>query len=377
MSKSTDARFLQDNGVEAFNGNELLFKGALETEGGVHLMTGYPGSPVATFFDVISICAPLLREHGIEGRMANNEALSVASVNGSQMAPLRAMAVFKSVGLHVASDALALGNLAGPHPEGGAVIVVGDDPWSESTQVAADSRFLYRHLFVPVIEPSIPQEIKDYIPVAFKLSQAAGLYMGFIITTTLADGGGTVTCRPNHYPLSNTNLKFDLQTETLNLEKTVLLPPRTGRNELEIPERYQKLHAAVDRLGLNRLEDAPNNNDVLIVTSGMAYQYVDQALSDFGLRNAIPVLKLDVTFPLNRQKIEKHLQRFKNIVVVEQRRSFIEEQISDIAIHLQQNNGRPIANIWGKQFPKGSPGPPRRSRPQRLHRCRSHRPLLQ
>src|SRR5687768_9924026 len=139
MSISVPPKFLRDSGIDVFNGNELIFKGALEAQGGVHLMTGYPGSPVATFFDVLSDCASLLKEHGIEGRLANNEALSVAAVNGSQMGPLRAMAVFKSVGLHVASDALALGNLAGPHPDGGVVIVIGDDPWSESTQVPADS----------------------------------------------------------------------------------------------------------------------------------------------------------------------------------------------------------------------------------------------
>ena len=47
-----DPRFLVESGREIFTGNELLVKGALETEGGVHLLTGYPGSPVAGFFDV-------------------------------------------------------------------------------------------------------------------------------------------------------------------------------------------------------------------------------------------------------------------------------------------------------------------------------------
>jgi len=216
MSKSFAERFLRDAGIDVFNGNELVFKGALETEGGVHLMTGYPGSPVSTFFDVMAQCASLLKERGIEGRITSNEALAVAAVNGSQMGPLRSLAVVKSVGLHVASDALALGNLAGPHPEGGAVIVVGDDPWSESTQVAADSRFLFRHLFVPTLEPSSPQEVKDYVGAAFELSRRSGLYLGYIITTTLADGGGSVTCRPNHYPLTNTRHPFDLETAALD-----------------------------------------------------------------------------------------------------------------------------------------------------------------
>ena len=42
-----DPRFLAESGREVFTGNELLVKGALEVEGGVHLLTGYPGSPVA------------------------------------------------------------------------------------------------------------------------------------------------------------------------------------------------------------------------------------------------------------------------------------------------------------------------------------------
>lgn len=351
MPKRIPQKFLRSSGVEVFNGNELLFKGALETDGGVHLMTGYPGSPVATFFDVIATSASMLKERGIEGRIANNEALSVAAVNGSQMGPLRAMAVFKSVGLHVASDALALGNLAGPHPEGGAVIVVGDDPWSESTQVPADSRFLYRHLFVPVIEPSTPQEIKDYVGAAFSLSRASGLYLGYIITTTLADGGGTVACRPNHYPLTNRNHPFDLNTSVLNLDKTVLLPPRTGRNEIEMPQRYERLHREVARLGLNQLLDVPGQNDVLIVTSGMAWQYVQQALSSVGLGGRLPTLKLAVTFPLDAHQMEPLLARFRHVVVVEERRSFIEEQIADISLRFAQRTGRQVASIWGKQFP--------------------------
>ena len=46
-----DPRFLTESGPEIFTGNELVIKGALEAEGGVHLLGGYPGSPVAGFFD--------------------------------------------------------------------------------------------------------------------------------------------------------------------------------------------------------------------------------------------------------------------------------------------------------------------------------------
>ena len=115
----TDPRFLAESGREVFTGNELLIKGALEAEGGVHLLTGYPGSPVASFFDILGDIKDLLNKNGVRAFQANNEALGVAAVNGSQMAACRAIGVMKSVGVHVASDALALGNLSGAHEQGG------------------------------------------------------------------------------------------------------------------------------------------------------------------------------------------------------------------------------------------------------------------
>src|ERR1700677_113407 len=177
---ATDPRYLVDSGREIFTGNELLIKGALETQGGVHLLTGYPGSPVAGFFDILGDIGDLLTAKGARAFQANNEALSVAAVNGSQMLPTRAIATFKSVGVHVASDALALGNLAGANADGGAVIIMGDDPWCDSTQVPADSRFLCEHLRMAVVEPGSPQECKDWIDLAFKLSRSAELYIGYI-----------------------------------------------------------------------------------------------------------------------------------------------------------------------------------------------------
>src|SRR5258708_2918961 len=198
-----DSRFLAESGREVFTGNELLVKGALETEGGVHLMTGYPGSPVSGFFDILGDIKDLLQSHGVRAFQANNEALGAAAVNGSQMAPCRAIATMKSVGVHVASDALALGTLAGAHPDGGAVIIMGDDPWCDSTQVPADSRFLCEHLRMLVVEPGTLQELKDWIDLSFKLSQAAGLFIGFIVTTIQADGGGTVVYRKKQFPSLN------------------------------------------------------------------------------------------------------------------------------------------------------------------------------
>lgn len=246
-----DERFLKDEGLEAYTGNELILKGALESR--VALLTGYPGSPVSEVFEAASSAAPLLKKHGILAEMAHNEALAVARLNGARMIGARAMAVMKSVGLHVAADGLALGNLAEPCNEGGGVVVVGDDPWMESTQINNDSRYLSQHLHMPVLEPATFQEVKDWVGLAFDLSSSTNLYVTYLLMTQQADGGGTVWARPNDYPKINTLHPVTLDTRRIDLDKTVLLPPRTWAREATLPQRFETLLREVRARGVNPL----------------------------------------------------------------------------------------------------------------------------
>ena len=360
-----DPRFLTSEGPEVFNGNELLIKGALETEGGVHLLGGYPGSPVAAFFDSMAHIKDLLDEKGIKAVMNCNEALAAAMLNGSQVVGCRSMIAMKSVGVHVAADGLAIGNLAGAHASGGAIVIYGDDPWSDSTQVPADSRYISKHLFIPVIEPSTPQEIKDFVDLAFKLSRRAELYAGFVIPTNLADGGGTVICRPNQYPAFNTNQRLDLATAAIDIDKFVLLPPRTWWQEEKLAPRFERAVVAARELGLNRLEYGADEKSSAglkplgFITSGQAYSYLRQVLWELGLLGQHPILKLGLTYPIDAQLVRTLAGQCRQIVVVEERRGFIEEQIGAIILKDRQL-GKPSGNVqvWGKQFPGGLRGLP-------------------
>jgi indolepyruvate ferredoxin oxidoreductase len=386
-----DPRFLTESGREVFIGNELLVKGCLETEGGVHLMTGYPGSPVAGFFDTIGDIAPLLKEKGIRAFQANNEALGSAAINGSQMLPTRAIAAMKSVGVHVAADALALGNLAGAHPEGGAVIIMGDDPWCESTQVPADSRFICEHLRMPVVEPGTPQETKDWINASFKLSQAAGLYIGYIVTTTQADGGGTVECRKNQFPRLSTKQRVELETANIDLGR-VLLPPRTWQQELKIPERFAKTMEAARQLGINRIIPASQNSITGVqparealgfgehtlpgtahklkatitpaplgfIVAGNAAPYVDHVLADIGLLGYFPILKMGMSYPTDVELVREFSHHCTQMIVVEERRSFLEKNIRDgfFKSFPTEEAAALSARLFGKTFPDARPGIP-------------------
>jgi indolepyruvate ferredoxin oxidoreductase len=366
-SPKVDPRFLKEEGSEVFLGNELLVKGLLETEGGTHLWTGYPGSPVSGFFDCIEAIQEIPRQYGISAVLANNEALSAAMVNGSQMHGLRAMCVMKSVGLHVATDALAIGNLAGAHPEGGVVVVIGDDPWSDSTQVPADSRFLCKHMFMPILEPTTNQEMKDWVDIAFKLSRESELYIGFLVTTNQADGGGSVHTGRNHFPRVNTHNPFEIDTRKIDFEKNVLLPPRTWRREQGYPQRFERLWASARQYGVNKITPGTAKSKGWLrsshlaplgfIGSALAYSYLEHALDQLGLTDVFPLLKLGITYPLDPALIDAFADQVENIVVVEERRGFLEEQVIQLVAR-RAITGKPAIPVYGKIFPGGREGLP-------------------
>lgn len=352
-----DPRLERASGWEVLSGNELLVKGALETEGGVAFMTGYPGSPVSQMFDLWGTLAPLFKKHGVHAFQSNNEALAVAAINGSQMLPIRALAAMKSVGAHVASDALALSNLVGPNAGGGAVIVMGDDPWCDSTQVPADSRFICEHLRMPVMEAGTSQQLKDWINLAFKISQASRLYVGYLVTNFIVDGGGNVECKPNHFPEVNTNTKVALDTEKIPVATTVLLPPRTWQQELTFPERLKKAAAMARELGVNRIHPATRASEasggVGFIVTGCAVAYLRHLLTDVGLDGCFPVLEMGMSYPADVELVQEFSRQCRTMIVIEERRSFLEKAIRDTA-HAQLDSAAAsdlTSRLYGKQFP--------------------------
>ena len=356
-----DERFTQANGTHVYTGCELLVKGALES--GVSLLTGYPGSPLAEVFDIIQDNAELLKTNGIVAQIANNEALSIARLNGSQMADVRAIAFMKSVGLHVASDALAISNLAGT--TGGAVVVVGDDTWSQSTQVPADSRFLARHLYTALLEPGTFQELKDWIDCAFQISAAADLYVCYLTTENQASGGANVELRSNVYPDISNLKRMNLDTELIDADKRVVLPPHTAHIEVEILR--ERLPAALETaraLELNEIQfmESPSTGKrhrLGFVSAGLAYSCLLHALEELNLHGDIPILKLGMTHPIDSDIVREFAEQVDEIYVIEEKRPLLENEIKAFLTQMYQNGDiKQYVNVWGKQFPNGLAGVP-------------------
>ncbi len=355
---STDPRFLQESGRQIYTGTELILKGALEAR--VGLITGYPGSPIADVFNGARAIKDILNEHGIVAEMANNEALAAARLNGSQMADVRAIIAVKSVGAHVASDGLIIGNLAKTSHQGGALVLIGDDPWSDSTQVPSDSRFLSKHLYIPVMEPSNFQELKDWVGLGLDLSKKSNLYLTYLVTTNLADGGGTVEVFANDYATVSTKHPVAIDTQAIPVKETVILSPRTADRELTLEDRYAVLIDEARKLEVNKIiRPGTQKRPVGFVASGLAYFYLEQVLETFGLTPQVPVLKFGITYPLDAQLLIQFANQVDEIVVIEEKRDFVESQaVAILKDAVQSGRLDRMPPVWGKHFPDSLAGIP-------------------
>ncbi|MEW6583511.1 MAG: thiamine pyrophosphate-dependent enzyme, partial [Actinomycetota bacterium] len=338
------------------NGNELIVKGALEA--GVSLVTGYPGSPVAEVFLILEQHAAYLAELGVEASLANNEAQAAAMLNGARQVPgARAMAVMKSVGAYVALDGLAITNAARPAPDAAAVVVVGDDPTLSSTQVGADSRLTLSGARIPIVEPASWQEMKDAIGWAFELSEASGLVVAVVCTTMQADGQGPVELFPNRPPLVGPLHRVDLDTRAVRMTDAVSLPPQATGLEADIVERRLPLalHAARGR-GLTVREGParPRRARFGFVVSGAAYVLLRHALHTLGLDGEVALVRAGLTWPLDPVPVRALADAVDEVVVVEERAGWLEDQVRRALEGRHQN-------VWGKRFPGDVPGFPETS----------------
>jgi indolepyruvate ferredoxin oxidoreductase len=332
-------------GYKILNGNELLIQGALEA--GFHLYTGYPGSPLADFFNILYENKNQLKEKGIRVVIANSEANAAAMASGAKMAGQNVLVAMKSMGLHVASDALSVGNFANPGlkidgKKSGVVIAVGDDPWSISTSTPADSRYLFKHLHIPFLEPSTPQELKDWMSMALELSQKSSVYSGILLTTFMAEGGGRVEIGLEKIIKDE---KVELNPADFNLSENVMVPPNSLLADKEmILNRFPKVLKVLEELNLDQTFGA-QEAEIGIISSGAVFEPLKQVLEESEMIGSVKLLKLASSYPLNTKAVLPFINGIKQLIVVEEKRGFLEAEIKDFIV--KHNISIPI---WGKEF---------------------------
>ncbi|NOT77810.1 MAG: hypothetical protein HOP07_02260 [Bacteriovoracaceae bacterium] len=325
--------------IEIKNGNELIIEGGLEA--GFHLYTGYPGSPLADYFNILYERKNEFRQKGIRVVIANSEANAAAMASGAKQAHKNVLVAMKSMGLHVASDALSVGNFANPGT-GGVVIVVGDDPWSISTSSPADSRYLFKHLHIPFLDPSTPQELKDWMSVALDLSVTTSVYQGVLLTTFMAEGGGRVLL--GEEKIINHEL-IELDPSTFDLAKNVMVPPNSMRADVAmIKERFPKVIKKLKELSLDQFF-GKTDSKLGFITSGAVFEILKQVLDDNHALERFSLCKIAAPYPLVDELLLPFLKNLDTLIVVEEKRGFLETEIIEVI-----NRHALKCVVYGKTF---------------------------
>jgi indolepyruvate ferredoxin oxidoreductase len=326
-------------------------------------ISGYPGSPLAGLDLELTRRADLLSELDVVHRPGLNEELAATAVAGSQLAMTRpdhtkegvfAIWYGKAPGLDRASDALRHGNLMGAHRRGGVLVCVGDDPQAKSSSVPSTSEPSLYSLAMPILAPADPQEILDLGRHGFALSRLCGLWVGMRIPASVADCTlsvevGAQRVRPVEPDLVVDGAPFAHQVSAQLLgAKLIELESSLYGPRIEIARRYSVANA------LNQIT-AHGANDVLgIAAAGPAYLSVVRALRRVGLGTddlaeaGVRLLKVSMPFPLDEGLIQEFAAGLEEILVVEDKRAFLEPLIKGA---LYRVAGAPV--IVGKADEEG------------------------
>jgi indolepyruvate ferredoxin oxidoreductase alpha subunit len=282
------------------SGNEAIARGAWEA--GVNYATGYPGTPSTEILENISTY------DDIESNWATNEKVAFDIAMGVSLAGKRALVTMKHVGLNVASDSFMVVPYSGVI--GGLVVISADDPGMHSSQNEQDNRYFAKFGKVPLLEPIDPQEAKDFVRIAFEMSERFETSVLYRTTTRIAHAKGVV------------ELGVRTEVEPKKYETDIqrfLVPPFARRRRPTVEERLARLREFSETFEYNRVEEG--DPTVGVIASGVGYQYAREVLPD------ATYLRLGMAFPFPIEKAREFCRRFDTVLVIEEGEPFIEEQL--------------------------------------------------
>jgi len=301
-------------------GNEAIARGAYEA--GVKVSSAYPGTPSTEISENL-----VQYKDDIYAEWAPNEKVAVEVAIGASVAGVRSMACMKHVGLNVGFDPLNTVSYMGV--TGGLMLVVADDPGLYSSQNEQDTRRMARVTGVPVLEPSDSQEAKDFVAKALDISEKFDRPVILRTTTRLAHSQGKVE-------LGERAEKAVIPYER-NAAKTVMMPGNAKGRHIEVEKHNLELAEAANTMDINRIE--MNDTKIGVITSGIPYLYVKEALPDAS------VLKLGMVNPLPRKLITEFASHVDKLYIVEELEPVFEEQIKSWGIPC---TGKEILTVQGE-----------------------------
>jgi indolepyruvate ferredoxin oxidoreductase len=347
------AKYRAQNGEYYFTGVQALVRVPLEQarvdrSRGANIpgfISGYPGSPLGTLDRELQAQRDLLNELNVIHQPGLNEELAATAVTGSQLAVHfpgsryeRIVGIWygKAPGLDRAGDAIRHGVYAGT--SGGVLALCGDDPSASSSSLPSGSESTLSELHMPVLYPGNVQEVIDFSRHGIALSRASGLWTGMKIVTPVADGAGTAVVDDEritpHLPVVEyLGVPFEPVARPDFIARKLDIEREIYEARLPIAERYPRMNPDINKIASN-----PADAWIGIVAGGHTYYETVSALNALGLKErdlgrlGIRLLRLGMLYPLDRQLIRQFGTGLSEIVVIEEKRPYIELWIKE-ALH--------------------------------------------
>lgn len=289
-------------------GNEAFARGLYEA--GCTVVSSYPGTPSTEITEEVA------KYDEIYAEWAPNEKVAMEAALGASIAGARAFCGMKHVGLNVAADPLYTAAYTGVN--GGLVIAVADDQGMHSSQNEQDSRHHAIAAKVPMLEPSDSTECRDFVKLAYEISEDFDTPVIVRMSTRVAHSQSIVETYDRQQP--------ELKEYTKNPQKYVMMPAYARGRHVFVEERTNKLIEYAETSSVNRVEIS-EKAEFGVITNGAAYQYVKEALGD-----RVSVLKLGMVNPMPEKLIRDFAAKYDRIVVVEELDGIIESHCRNIGV---------------------------------------------
>lgn len=362
-----DSKYTQEHGAVYLTGIQALVRLPMDQmrrdrRAGLNtaaFISGYEGSPLGGYDLALARVRHLLDEHRIHFVPGVNEDLAATSIFGSQIHHTLGASRYDGVvgiwygkgpGVDRSGDILRHANIAGTGKNCAALALGGDDHVSKSSTIPHQSDLSFYNLAMPVFYPGNTQETLDYGLLAIALSRFSGAWVAMKMVTNVCDGGGTVEVDPERIAIRIPEGYEKRIDARLLIPITLMLEPEMLYRRLEAAREFAR------RNQVNRSFGAGEGAWLGVASAGKAYYDLMQALADLGLkrdelaRAGIRIAKFGMTYPLEPRFTAEFARGLRTILVVEEKRSFLELQLREA---LYNSPDHPA--ILGKGDPMAAP----------------------
>ena len=302
-------------------------------------ISGYRGSPLGGVDQAIWSAQEHLDKHNIHFQPGVNEDLAATSIWGSQQVNLFPGAKYDGVfgmwygkgpGVDRSMDVIRHGNAFGTSKYGGVLVVAGDDHACKSSTLPHQTEHMFIGASMPVLAPANVQEVLDLGIYGWELSRYSGCWVALKAITENMDSAISADIDPDRLKIIIPE-DFELPPEGVHGRW-----PSTPLEQEHILNKY-RIYAARHFARVNRLNKIMVDSDnarLGIITTGKAYLDVMQALEDLGIdanhaaEIGLRVFKVGMPWPLEPVSTHEFAKGLDEILVVEEKRSIIEDQLT-------------------------------------------------